>query len=865
MMPIVNETSGLFRPRRLRVWTRAALLLALACLSSIANAQETVRDNFSDREWDNNDGTANWSADWIEVDDDNTGPNNGSIRITTGGELRIQDRTGGGPDPSAAREANLAGATFAELSFDWRTSNNVDPSDSVTVEVSDDGGASWSTLEIFTGLDGGESESRTYDIAGYASSNTQVRFRVDNGYSNNNERFFVDFVQIAYTIVLVGTDLSVTQSDTPDPVNVASPLSYSLQVSNNGPDAATGVTVVNTLPGGVAFQSASSTQGSCSESGGTVTCVLGNMIASENATINIVVTSPFFTGSIVNTAVVSGNESDPVNGNNSSSETTVVQNLNVNQLCYLVADAGGGNGGNDLFTSIDTADFDAATNETNYGTGTGTSSIEAIAFNSATGVVYAADGGQLGTLSTSTGLFQPLPQAIGTGSGSAGNITFSSVDGLTYDATTGTLYGSHARSGNDLLIQIDMTTGAHVPNAFGLNVDYVQIQSIFGNTIVDDIAVDPTSGIMYASTNSGGSTDRLVTVNKNTGASSNVALITVPDIEGLGTDPSGQLWGTSGSQGILYEINKSTGVGSNGRPIDNGSDYEAVDCYATSPSVTADLGLSKTVDDATPQEGGTVAYTVTITNFGPGPATVVQVMDQLPPGTTFVSASLSQGTYDSATGDWYVGNIGAGSSASMVLQADVDAGTGGSTITNTASVEFLSQSDPNASNDSASVDINPVGTPVIDIVKSVSVLGDPVNGISSPKAIPGATMQYALLMTNSGTGPSDDDSLILIDEIPANMALRVADFDASTAGPVYFLDGTPASTLIHDFVSLDDLTDDIDFSNDGGSTWTYVPVPNTNGADINVNAIRINPKGQFPGDTGAGAPNFQVFFKAIVQ
>ena len=53
-----------------------------------------------------------------------------------------------------------------------------------------------------------------------------------------------------------------------------------------------------------------------------------------------------------------------------------------------------------------------------------------------------------------------------------------------------------------------------------------------------------------------------------------------PDIEGLGTDPSGQLWGTSGTQGILYEIDKLTGVGSNGRTIDNGGDYESVDCFA---------------------------------------------------------------------------------------------------------------------------------------------------------------------------------------------------------------------------------------------------------------------------------------------
>ncbi|MDX1517221.1 MAG: DUF11 domain-containing protein, partial [Woeseiaceae bacterium] len=481
------------------------------------------------------------------------------------------------------------------------------------------------------------------------------------------------------------------------------------------------------------------------------------------------------------------------------------------------------------------------------------------------GLVYAANAGQLGTLSTVTGLFTPAPQTFGTGGGSVGNVTFSDVDGLTYDATTGVLYGSHRRSGNDLLFQINMATGAHVPNAFGPNVDYVQIQPVLGNNLVDDIAVDPTTGVMYASMNSGGSTDRLVIVNKFTGATTNVALITVPDIEGLGTDPTGQLWGTSGTQGILYEINKATGVGSNGRTIDNGSDYESVDCYAVSPSVSADLGMAKSVNDPTPAEGDTITYSVTVTNFGPGPATVVQIMDQLPAGVTYVSHSATQGTYDPILGDWYVGNLAAGSSATLTLQADVDAGTGGSTITNTASVEFLSQIDSNAGNDSASADINPTGTPSIVVLKTVTTFDDPVNGGSDPKAIPGATMQYMLLTTNSGTGPTDPDTVAITDAIPANTALRVTDFDASTPGPVSFVDGTPASGLSYTFVSLGDTGDDIEFSDDGGSTYGYTPVPDASGVDVNVTHVRVTPQGSLLGNAGAGNPNFQLFFLTVVQ
>lgn len=851
-----------------RRWSTSivVLLCVLVAWPTVADAA-TVRDNFETRSWGNNDGSDNWVGDWIEVDGDSTppSPTNGNARITNGGELRLDDRPNTGGDPGVARQANLAGATNATLRFQWRTSNNIEASDSVIVEVSANGGSTWTTLRNFTGLNGGESGTDTYDITAYASANTQVRIRVNAFYGGQQEFFFVEFIEIDYQVLLSGTDLGVSQSDTPDPVNVASSLGYTLTASNNGPEDATGVSVVDTLPAGVVFQSASATQGSCTQAAGIVTCLLGDISSGSSATINIAVTAPVSTGTITNSATISGNEIDPISGNDTSNETTVVQNLNVNQLCYLVADNGGGNGGNDLFTRVDTADFDPATNETSIGSGTGTSTIEAIAFNSATGTVYAADENQLGTLSTSTGVFQPLPQAFGTGGGAQGNVSFSDVDGLAYDATTGVLYGAHRGGGGGILFQIDMSTGAHVPSAFGAGIDYVLIQPILGNTIIDDIAVDPTTGTLYATTNSGGSTDRLVIVNKSTGATTDVALITVPDIEGLGTDPSGQLWGTSGTQGILYEIDKFTGVGSNGRAINNGSDYESVDCFAFSPTITADLSVGKTVDDATPAEGAAIAYTVTVSNAGPGPATVVQVMDLLPGGVSFLAAAPGQGTYDPIAGDWYVGSLAPGASVSLVLQALVDAGTGGSTITNMASIEFLSQVDPNASNDTATVDIVPIGSPNITVVKGMTTLEDPVNGTTDPKAIPGATIRYLIVTTNTGSGQADTDSVVVTDPVPPNMALRVIDYDGSTPGPVQFIDGATSSGLSYGFVALDDPNDDVAFSDDDGVTFDYEPTANADGVDPAVTTIRINPKGDLAGSIGAGDPSMQISFKAVVQ
>lgn len=58
-------------------------------------------------------------------------------------------------------------------------------------------------------------------------------------------------------------DLSITQTDAPDPAAFGGALTYSLQVANAGPTPATGVVLTDTLPTTVAFVSATAAQGSC--------------------------------------------------------------------------------------------------------------------------------------------------------------------------------------------------------------------------------------------------------------------------------------------------------------------------------------------------------------------------------------------------------------------------------------------------------------------------------------------------------------------------------------------------------------------------------------------------------------------------
>jgi uncharacterized repeat protein (TIGR01451 family) len=123
------------------------------------------------------------------------------------------------------------------------------------------------------------------------------------------------------------TDLAITQSSTPNPVTAGNNITYNLTVTNNGPSDATSVTVSNTLPAEVTFQSV--TPATCSHSSGVVTCNLGGMVNGSTVPIAIVANvSASASGNIINTAQVTvSGSSDPVPDNNSTSAAAFVGGL----------------------------------------------------------------------------------------------------------------------------------------------------------------------------------------------------------------------------------------------------------------------------------------------------------------------------------------------------------------------------------------------------------------------------------------------------------------------------------------------------------------------------------------------------------
>lgn len=102
--------------------------------------------------------------------------------------------------------------------------------------------------------------------------------------------------------------LSVAVRDDPDPVFVGRPLTYTATVGNYSPLEASNVVITDVLPPQLSFESATPSQGTCSERRGRVTCTLGVLAAGAAATVEVAVV-PKEAGMVANT--VSGDASHP--------------------------------------------------------------------------------------------------------------------------------------------------------------------------------------------------------------------------------------------------------------------------------------------------------------------------------------------------------------------------------------------------------------------------------------------------------------------------------------------------------------------------------------------------------------------------
>lgn len=180
-------------------------------------------------------------------------------------------------------------------------------------------------------------------------------------------------------------------------------------------------------------------------------------------------------------------------------------------------------------------------------------------------------------------------------------------------------------------------------------------------------------------------------------------------------------------------------------------------------NVGTDVGVTKTVDDASPPIGSDVTFTVTATNHGPGVASAAVVNDLLPSGLTLVSATASQGSYNPTSGNWAVGTLQVGQAEALTIVARVDTAAA---VTNAATLTSLAQPDLNSRNNADSVVVNPV-VPTTDIAITKSV---------DQRSIRlGQDATFTVTATNNG--PAAATGVTVIDAIPNGLTFVSSDGD----------------------------------------------------------------------------------------
>ncbi|WP_165840062.1 LamG domain-containing protein [Motiliproteus coralliicola] len=165
---------------------------------------ETVADNFDSVSFSQNDGSRNWSGDWQEIGESD-GASAGFVRVrndscSSGNCLRLgvisSEPAQSFSNVGASREVDLSGATTATLTFNYRT-GVIQNSETVSLQVSANGGSSWTTLRTYTvSSTNSSATAESVDLSSYIASNTQIRFLASG--SNAIVGFYADDIEISY-------------------------------------------------------------------------------------------------------------------------------------------------------------------------------------------------------------------------------------------------------------------------------------------------------------------------------------------------------------------------------------------------------------------------------------------------------------------------------------------------------------------------------------------------------------------------------------------------------------------------------------------------------------------------------------------
>jgi uncharacterized repeat protein (TIGR01451 family) len=539
---------------------------------------------------------------------------------------------------------------------------------------------------------------------------------------------------------VVEADLSIVKTDSPDPVNAGSALTYTLTVSNAGPSSASSVIVSDTLPAGTTFVSASSASFTCSFASPTVTCTAPSFAAGATGTITITATAPANGGTISNTASVTAQTPDPNTANNSSTATTIV--TPVADLVVTKTDSPDPvTVGSNLTYSIGV---------TNNGPSTATNVVLTDTVPSATTFVSASS--TQGTCSQSAGV---VTCNIGTlNNGNSAVVTMivtTTVSGTLTNTATATATESDPNTGNNTATATTTVNAAAADLSITKSASATSVlvgQNITYSIGVSNAGPQPATNVTITDPVPVGTT--FVSASSSQGSCSQASGVVTCALGSLAVSGSATATITVTASSAGTTTNTASVSASEGDPNGTNNSASAITNVTTA---SADLAITKSASATSVLVGQNITYSISVSNAGPQPATNVTITDPVPVGTTFVSASSSQGSCSQTSGvvTCALGSLAASGSASASIT--VTASSPGTT-TNTASVS-ASEADPNTANNSASATTN--------ISAASADLSITKTGPASVNV--GQNINYSMTVTNAG--PQNSSNVVVTDTLPA--------------------------------------------------------------------------------------------------
>lgn len=209
---------------------------------------------------------------------------------------------------------------------------------------------------------------------------------------------------------------------------------------------------------------------------------------------------------------------------------------------------------------------------------------------------------------------------------------------------------------------------------------------------------------------------------------------------------------------------------------------------AVVPIQDVKLKIAKTDGVDTAKPGDTLTYTLSWENYGASMTNDTTIVDELPAGAAFVSAS-NGGAYDAGTNTvkWNLGNVAGGTKGTVTLALKLDpvfqAGT--TTLTNKAKISTSTGGELDLSDNTA--------TDTTDVVAKAELA---VSKTGAPEPVDaGSNLTYTIQWTVGGNAYSDD--VVVIDTLPANVSfVSASDGGTFAAGKVTWNLGnvTPVKT-----------------------------------------------------------------------